>query len=179
MRPRVKFQPTLTQGLWLANGFSWLLLSGLVAIGAQRSFLGAEAPALRIDPVPAEALPPRAPANVANVPGVQARNPFDPAGTPWQATGSPAAEAAPGQLRGIVVLPGVGVAMTDGGAVRPGEALEAGRLVSVRVSGVVVETPGGQKSLALPGANRPSLQELNQAQPAPPGPAAMQGKGRP
>ena len=179
MRPRVKVQPTLTQGLWLANGFSWLLLGVLVAIGVQRTFLGAEAPALRIDPVGAEALPPHAAANVPHVPNIQARNPFDPAGTPWQAADSPATEAAPGQLRGIVVLPGVGVAMTDRGAVRPGEALEAGRVVSVRVSGVVVETPGGQKPLALPGANRPSLQELNQARPGTPAPASTQGQAKP
>ena len=150
---------TLTRALWLANGFFWLLLAGLVAFRVQQVFVSGAVPALRLDPLPAEALPPLAQVSVPT------RNPFDPSGTAWQAAGSPVSAAAPGQVRGIVVLPGVGVAMTDRGAVKPGEALDAGRLVSVKVAGAVVDTPGGRQALVLPGSNRPSLQDMNRARP--------------
>jgi len=159
MRQGQKIPLTLTRALWLANGFFWLLLAGWVAFRVQQVIVSGPAPALRLDPVQAEALPPLV---LVSVP---TRNPFDPAGTAWQAAGSPASEAAPGQVRGIVVLPGVGVAMTDRGAVKPGQALDAGRLVSVKVAGAVVDTPGGRQALVLPGSNRPRLQDLNQAKP--------------
>ncbi len=160
----------LTVALWLANGFFWLLLVGFVIWRLQAVFLAAEAPALLVEPVSPETWP--VPALLSG----QARNPFDPAGTPWHFASSTARVPTAGQLRGIVVLPGVSVVLTDQGAVKPGESLVVGRLVSVRAREAVVQTPGGPQVLTLPGANRPTLRELNQAneprpssQSAPPG----------
>jgi hypothetical protein len=149
----------LTRALWLANALFWLLLAGLVAFQIQQIFFAGETPALRLEPVTVEALPPLALAGAAT------RNPFDAAGTAWLAAGSTGPEATPGQVRGIVVLPGIGLAMTDRGPVKPGASLDAGRLLSVKAAGAVVATPTGPQALALPGSNRPTLQDLNQAKP--------------
>ena len=171
MTQRVKSAMTLTRGLWLANGLLWLLPCGFLAFGAAKIFLGGEAPPLRLDPLRTEAMPPLALASAGT------RNPFDPAGAAWLAADSPGPAATPGQVRGIVVLPGVAVALTDRGAVKPGAALDAGRLRSVKTTGAVVDTPGGPQALVLPGSNRPSLQDLNRARPAAPSVAAsIQGK---
>ncbi len=160
----------LTVVLWLANGFLWLLLVGLMIWRLQAVFLAAEAPALLVEPLLAEAWP------VPVLPSGQARNPFDPAGTPWHVASSTARVPTGGQLRGIVILPGVSVVLTEQGAVKPGESLLVGRLVSVTGREAVVQTPSGPQALTLPGANRPTLGDLNQAkepkpssQSAPPG----------
>ena len=171
MTQHVKSAMTLTRALWLANGLLWLLPCGFLAFGAAKIFLGGEAPPLRLDPLTTAALPPLALASAGT------RNPFDPAGAAWLAADSPGPAATPGPVRGIVVLPGVAVALTDRGAVGPGAALDAGRLRSVKTSGAVVDTPDGPQPLALPGSNRPSLQELNRARPAAlPVTASIRGK---
>lgn len=156
MTRRVKI--SLTLALWLANGLFWLILIGLVAWRAQAVFLAGDAPALRLEPVTAAAWP------ALVLASAQARNPFDPAGTPWFAAGSAAPPGpAPGELRGIIVLPGVAVALTDHGAVKPGASLDKGRLLSVKAAGAVVDTPSGRKTLTLPGSGGLTLQQLNQA----------------
>jgi hypothetical protein len=161
----------LTSALWLANALLWLLLVLFLAARIQQVFFAGETPLLRFDPVVATSLPPLALASAST------RNPFDPTGSPWQAADAPAPTAAPGQVRGIVVLPGVGVALTDRGVIKTGESLDAGRLLSVKISGVMVDTPSGPQGLLLPGANRPALQDLNQEKPAAPPPAvSKQGK---
>ena len=134
--------------------------------GAARAtdFFDGDAPALRLQPLVAEARPP------IELASVQARNPFDPAGSPWRTSGSPAPVIAstPGQVRGIVALPGVEMALTDRGAVKPGESLDAGRLLSVKTNGAMVDTLAGPQALVFPGSSHPSLQELNQAKPLTP-----------
>ncbi len=149
----------LTRVLWLANALFWLLLAGLVAFQVRQIFFGGETPVLHLEAITVQPLRPSALARTAT------RNPFDATGTAWLAAGSPGAEATPGQVRGIVVLPGVGMAMTDRGPVKPGGSLDAGRLISVKPTGAVVATPSGLQALVLPGTKRPTLQDLNQAKP--------------
>jgi hypothetical protein len=161
MMSRLKPSLTPTQLLWLTNGVCWLLLVGFVVMRVEQVFFTEALPSLRLDAAATEAqITP--PPSLSGLPG---RNPFDPAGTPWQLAGSTAPAVSPGQVRGIVVLPGVGVALTDGGVIAPGAELDAGRLMSVKSSGAVVDTPVGPKALTLPGSNRPTLQDLNQASP--------------
>jgi hypothetical protein len=164
MMPRLKF--SLTSALWLANGLFWLLLIGFLVLRVQQTFFVGEVPPLRLDPLSTQALPALVLANASS------RNPFDPAGTPWALASAPAPAKA-GQVRGIVVLPGVAVALTEGGVVKPGQSLDDGQLLSVKTSGAVVDTPTGRQTLILPESNRPkSFQALNQAKPATAAPAA-------
>lgn len=155
MTGRIKIP--LTMALWLANVFFWLFLIGFVIWRLQAVLVAGEVAKLRIEPVSAPAWP------LLALPSAQARNPFDPAGTPWHVASSAAPVVATGQLRGIIVLPGVSVALTDKGAVKPGESLTVGRLVSVKAREAVVQTPSGLQALTLPGASRPTLRQLNQA----------------
>lgn len=168
---------SLTMALWLANGVFWLLLVGFVIWRLQAVFLVAEAPELRIEPASVDGWP------VLALPSGQARNPFDPAGTPWHtASSTPPPVVGAGKLRGIMVLPGVTVALTDQGALKPAGSAAPGRFLSVKAREVVLQTPSGPQAFTLPGASRPTLRQLNRAnerkpssQPVPPVPS-NQGK---
>lgn len=149
-----------TRGLWVANAVFLASIAGLLAWQFWQVFgANSRAPsALRLDRATIEV-------PVAQIITPPARNPFDPGGTHWRTSAPSMAAPATGQILGILALPGVGVALTDRGAVHPGETLKEGELVSVAPSGAVVDAPGGHQKLELPGGRRPRLQDLNKAAP--------------
>ncbi|GBG02285.1 hypothetical protein AZSI13_16120 [Azospira sp. I13] len=149
------FTPAL--GLWLANALLLCLLIVAILYQAARLF-----GFLPLSPKPL-ALPAAASA-VAAAPldYAQARNPFDPAGQPWGRVAAPQGNVRPsGPVGGIMMFPGVSLALTPGGAVKPGEALANGTLKEVGATQVTVQTPEGTKVVDLPARRRPSLQQLN------------------
>jgi hypothetical protein len=152
-------RPSFTLLLWAANAA--VLAVGLTyagILGGRLVFGGpAELPAIRTLAVPPAPTFP-------TIDGLGERNPFDPSGTPWSAAGEkPGAPASTGALKGVILLPGVRVAVTDDGVLRPGDRFQQGRLKTVQATGVEVDTANGARTLKTPGADRPRLQDINRA----------------
>lgn len=151
---------TATATLWLASAAALATAVILFGILAWRVFSGGS-----------EALPEIVPLKVAalDFPATATepvkRNPFDPSGAHWQDARTDLAPVAErGTLSGLVVLPGLRLAITDTGVVKPGEALAGGTFRGFRGDQVSVETAtGGLKNIDGPGANRPRLKDINQA----------------
>jgi hypothetical protein len=151
---------TATSSLWMASAAilaAALVLSGILA---WRTFSGGSETLPEIMPLKVATLDHPA---AATEPGK--RNPFDPSGTHWQETRADLAPVAErGALNGLVVLPGVRLAITDGGVVKPGEALAGGKFRGFRGDKVSIETATGRlEKIDGPGANRPRLNDINQA----------------
>lgn len=151
---------TTTVALWLAGATAIAATLVLFGVLGWRLFLGGSEPLPEIVPLKIAALDiPAAPQNLTK------RNPFDPSGTHWQdarVDSPPIAEH--GALSGLVVLPGVHMALTEGGIVKPGGALGGGKFRGFRGDVVNVEiAPGRFEKIEGPGANRPHLQDINQA----------------
>lgn len=151
-------RPDATVVLWLANGVGWIVL----AIAALHQFgVLAGRPALALPEVkplsPLLLQPPPAAAEVG------ARNPFDPAAGRWLAA-APEGPRAPGELRGVLVLPGVRAAVTGGGVVLVGEPLAEGRLVGIRGDKLLVQredAAGAVDEIEVPALHTPTLESLN------------------
>lgn len=155
----------LTRTLWAGNAIAIATLLAVVLFRFGALMPGdAALPDLRPLRVAELAPPP-----LAQTPGE--RNPFDPSGMAWREPKDDEASAGSGELKGIIVLPGVRRAVTDRGSVGTGEALGAGRIVSIDDRAVVVDTGSGRKPLETPGVRRPRLQDLNRVGKLAPAPA--------
>lgn len=148
--------PDPTTGLWLANAFGISLLLLIVAYQFGGAFfgLGAQLPPvlpLVVQPVPQPGLE----ANAGS------RNPFDSSSAHWKT--SSGKTAASGELRGVILLPGVQAVVTSSGAVHLGETLTGGRVAKILDDKVVVEQENGNREMELPSAHRPTLRSLNKA----------------
>jgi hypothetical protein len=149
--------PDTTTGLWLGNllGIMLLLLAVAYQLGGAIFTSGAHLPAvnpLTVQPVPQ----PETRADTGK------RNPFDPSSARWK-TGSGSNPALTGELRGVILLPGVQTVVTSSGTVRVGETLAEGRVIRILDNKIVVEQGSGSKELELPSARRPTLKSINKA----------------
>lgn len=153
-------RPSFTLLLWSANAV--VLAAGLSYAGILGWHLvfgePAELPAVRSLAVPPA---PTFPA----VDPLGERNPFDVSGTPWREAGEkPGVPVSTGALKGVILLPGVKVAVTDSGVVRPGDSFQQGRLKTVQSGRAIVESgSGSDQALKPPGADRPRLEDINRA----------------
>jgi hypothetical protein len=151
MGKRRNWNPTTL--LWASNAAVWPLLA--LAIGYRFGLLdaGGGLPEMRsLTPVPMQLS--------AQVSESVARNPFDPEGGHW-GTAVATAPASGGELRGVMLMPGVSVALTGTGVVRLGEQLAGGRVKEIRANKVIVRRDSETVELDLASANRPTLQSLN------------------
>lgn len=151
--------PNPTAGLWLGNalGISLLLLIVVYQLGGAGLDLGAQLPQvlpLAAQPVTHLGLE----ANAGN------RNPFDPSATRWKISGENN-PAITGELRGVILLPGVQAVVTSSGAVHLGESLTEGRITRISGNKVIVEQGNGSMEMELPSARLPTLQSINKAKP--------------
>ena len=161
-------RPDSTVLLWLANAVGWIGL-GLAALHQFGALAWRPAGALpEVKP-----LAPRTVQAPQAAPEVGARNPFDPGAAHWIAA-APKGAGGAGELRGVVVMPGVRAAVTGGGAVHVGEPLAGGRLAGIRGGTVLVQRENAVDEIEVPVFRRPTLQSLNGATPVlsrQPGPA--------
>lgn len=92
---------------------------------------------------------------------VPPRNPFDVSGVDWIAPEqTESLRASTGRLVGVMVFPGVELALTGDGTVRRGESLAGGKLRFVEKYGVRIETDGGETSVGLDRRKVPSFNEI-------------------
>lgn len=155
MRTRVPLKLVL----WLVNGISWLSLIGLATWHAQSIFF-ADEPTTADLKLSIEAL-----LALVLLDGLTSRNPFDANGNSWQVAGSATPTVARSSGIGIIVLPGVGVAMTDRGTVKMENCLTLGAFFRSKqpVESSSEVRPDGPKDLDLPSSTHPTLKQLNQA----------------
>lgn len=101
------------------------------------------------------------------------RNPFDPSGQHWIVAGTTTgAVIDPHGFKGVMVLPGVRVALTSQGLIRPGESFRDGHLAEVSRRGIVVGKDARQESIKAPGTEYRRLEEINRKPPV----ASTQGQ---
>lgn len=145
----------LVRALWVTNAlaFAVLLAALLVRFGSLAGAGGAALPDIRPLQIAALAVP-------AAGGALGERNPFDAYGAAWREA---AAEQARGEgdFKGVIILPGLRLAITDRGSIRVGDALGPGRIVAVENGRVVVDTGAGRQPLQTPGARRPRMEDLN------------------
>lgn len=149
-----------TASLWMASALNFVAVVALLGFLGWRTFIGGSEALPAITPLKVAAIEYPAAATQTAI-----RNPFDPSGTHWQQTRTdPAPESASSALSGVVVLPGVRVAITDGGIVKPGEALAGGKFRGIHGDRLSVETVAGRmEKIEGPGVSRPYLKDINQA----------------
>ena len=149
--------PNPTTGLWLGNalGLLLLLLAALYQFGGVIFGMGAQLP--QVLPLTAQPIP---------QPGLQAdigsRNPFDSSSTRWKTAGGNS-PAITGELRGVILLPGVQAVVTNNGAIHLGEMLAEGRVAKILDNKIIVEQGGVNREIKLPSASRPTLQSISKA----------------
>ena len=149
--------PDTTTGLWLGNllGILLLLLAVAYQLGGAIFASGAHLPA--VHPLTVQAIPqPETRADIGS------RNPFDSSSARWK-TSSGNNPAIIGELRGVILLPGVQTVVTSSGMVRVGETLAEGRVIRILDNKIVVDQGHGSKELELPSARRPTLKSINKA----------------
>ena len=151
MPHRPNWNPTVV--LWAGNAAVWLLLALIVVYQFGLLSHGGGAPKLRT--LAPEPIQPSAPLS-----DIAARNPFDPNGNHWRTTAAVAAGSV-GELRGVILLPGVRAAITGGGLVPLGGQWGGGRVTGIDANKVIVQRQGAVSELELPSAHRPTLQSLN------------------
>lgn len=149
--------PNATTGLWLGNllGMLLLLLVVVYQLGGAMFTSGAHLPAvhpLTVQPVPQ-------PETLADI---GSRNPFDASSARWKIS-SEDNPAITGELRGVILLPGVQTVVTSSGTVRLGETLAEGRVARILDNKIIVDQGHGSKELELPSARRPTLNSINKA----------------
>jgi hypothetical protein len=151
--------------LWAGNAVALLGVAGVIAYRVVAMFWGAPADLPAIAPLKVAdlAIQPAAP-----LPG-GSRNPYDAGGTPWRtAAGDDAGGSAVGNFKGVVVLPGVRLAVTDRGTQKLGDQLPEGRIVAIDSGRVLVGGEGrATQRLETPGSRRPRLADINRAHAAP------------
>lgn len=147
-----------TRLLWLAMGVSLLILVAVLAYRLAPVLPGPGEREHEIRPIGHLQAPASAQATLAIV----ERNPFDPSGAHWSQTGKGAEAAVTGPIKGVVLVPGMNVVLTEGRPVRIGDMLEGGKLLGVEGERLIIETSEGLKRVDLPGSRRPHLKDLNQ-----------------
>ena len=147
---------SLTLALWLLNGLAWLVLIVVSAWRFQEMLVPDPVLALHLEPTSMIDLPK---SDVIT----KSRNPFDANGTPWRKEVDGDVAHGSKQLKGIIVLPGVGVALTDHGSAKMGDAISQGVVVSVGRRGIAVAlTKDDEKpTVLLPESERLTMQDLN------------------
>ena len=149
---------SLTPALWLLNGLAWLALIAFSAWRFQEVLFPGPALPLHLEPSTMLALP-------ANHVIGKFRNPFDANGTPWRKEADSDVAHNGKQLKGIIVLPGVGVALTDQGRAKTGDPISQGVVVSVSRRGIAVapSKDKGQETVLLSESERLTMRDLNSA----------------
>ena len=147
--------PNLTAGLWLGNalGLALLLLAAFYQLGGAVFGAGARLP--QVQPLAARPVPQPS----AKI-GIGDRNPFDSSVAHWRASGASVPTMA-GELRGVILLPGVQAVVTNSGTVRPGEMMTEGRVIRILDNRIIVGQGEGNREIKLPSADRPTLRSLN------------------
>lgn len=147
-----------TAALWLFNVTGALLVVSVAAYRIGSTFIGSGVTLPKLDAIPAQHIQ-----QLAAIPGTGKRNPFDPASVPWG--GVQAADSQPqvGELRGIIRLPGVQLAVTGSGTARIGEAVSGGKIQRILNDRIVVESETGMKDIELPSAHHLTLDAINKA----------------
>ena len=149
--------PNPTAGLWLGNAFGILLLLLIVAYQIGGAVFDMNAPLPKVQPLAAQPIhQPEPQADIGN------RNPFDSSAARWK-TDAEKNSALSGELRGVIMLPGVKAVVTKGGAVHLGEALAEGRITKIMGDKIIVEQGDASREMELPSAHRPTLRSLNKA----------------
>jgi len=151
------WNPTIV--LWAGNAMVWPLLALVITYQFGVLDLGGGLPKVQaLKPVPIRLS--------ALVSEGGARNPFAPDGGHWHsavATTASASGTSGGELRGIILMPGVSVAVTGGGVVHLGGPLAGGRVKEIRANKVVVQRDAETVELELASAHRPTLESLNRS----------------
>ena len=149
--------PNMTTGLWLGNalGILLLLLVALYQLGGVIFGTGTQLP--QVLPLTAQPIP-----QAGLRPDIGSRNPFDSFNTRWK-TSAEKNPAPSGELRGVIMLPGVQAIVTNSGTVHLGETLAEGRVAKIMGDKIIVEQGNGNRELELPSAHRPTLQSISKA----------------
>jgi hypothetical protein len=150
----------VTRALWVANAAGLLLLA---AAGVRLGELLWRGNADRLPAIIPFTL---SPLPLPAVPSVADGNPFDPGRLAWRLPEDQDLAGGAGEVKGVILLPGIRRAVTDKGSAKPGETIGAGRLLAVEGGSVVIDDGGGPKKIETPGARRPRLEDLNRAAPA-------------
>lgn len=147
-----------TTVLWLLNALGALLVISAITYRIGPAFLGVGVALPKIGAIPAQPIQ-----QLAAIPGTGNRNPFDPASAQWSVARPDDSPAQTGELRGIIRLPGVQLALTGSGTARIGEPVAGGKIRRILNDRIVVENATGMKEIELPSAHRPTLNALNKA----------------
>jgi len=150
--------PNATTGLWLGNLLGMLFLLLVVAYQLGGAMFASDAHLPAIQPLAVQAVP--QPEILADI---GSRNPFDTSSARWKIS-SENSPATTGELRGVILLPGVQTVLTSSGTVRVGETLAEGRVSRILDHKIVVNQGGSSKELELPSAKRPTLKSINKAE---------------
>lgn len=145
-----------TTALWLLNAFGAILVISAAAYRIGPALLGGDVTMPKIGAIPAQPIQ-----QLAAIPGTGDRNPFDPASVRWGGAQPVDIPAQAGELRGIIRLPGIRLAVTGSGTVRIGEPVAGGKVRRILNDRIVVENEMGMKEIELPSAHRPTLEALN------------------
>ena len=162
-------RPDSTVLLWLACALGWI---GLCIAAFHQFGVLAWRPAGALPEI--KALSPKPVQSPQATLEVGARNPFDPGAARWMVAEAPKGAGAMGDVRGVVVLPGVRAAVTGGGAVHVGEPLGGGRLVGFRGDKILVQQNNAVDEFDVPALRSPTLKSLSSGPPilpTRPGPA--------
>jgi hypothetical protein len=82
---------------------------------------------------------------------------------PWGGVQAADSQTQVGELRGIIRLPGVQLAVTGSGTARIGEPVSGGKIQRILNDRIVVESETGMKDIELPSAHRLTLEAINKA----------------
>lgn len=148
---------TLTKGLWVGNALA--LLAVVLVLYSQLSGLlfGSAKGRPELRPIQPQPLP------VMERPPLNGnKNPFDSNAGHWKTADSK--RGGDGELRGILLLPGVQVAVTGSGIVRAGESMNGGKIAGIKQDRLIIQQENQNQEIKLPSAQRPTLQTLNKAQ---------------
>lgn len=156
--------PTTT--LWLLNALGVFLVLSAAFYRIGPVFLGSGVTLPKIGAIPAQPIQ-----QLAAIPGTGDRNPFDPASAQWSVARPDDSQAQTGELRGIIRLPGVQLALTGSGTARIGEPVAGGKIRRILNDRIVVENATGMKEIELPSAHRPTLGAINKTRQSVPGKA--------
>ena len=151
-------QITLTNVLLICNTIALLILLwasyhqfGLLLFGSTK-----EQPTLRaIEPQPLH-MPEK-------LQDIGKRNPFDSGATHWKFTDSKIGDSKV-ELQGILLLPGVRVAVAGSGIVRQGDNMNGGKIHKIKEDRLIIRQEHQEQEMKLHSIQRPTLQTLNKVQ---------------
>jgi len=147
----------ITTGLWLGNLLGMLALVLVVVYQLGEAVFTSDVHLPDIRPLVAQAI-----TQTDAIADIGSRNPFDSSATRWKIV-SATNPSTTGELRGVILLPGVQTVVTSKGTVRVGETLTEGRVTRILDDKIVVDQGRSSKELELPSAKRPTLKSINKA----------------